>query len=233
VSNAAVALFRGQRRAESSECHTKALAMRRELGEARGISSSLGNLALLVPHAADALPLYVESVSLRKSLGDTWGVAGSLRAMAATHQKLGQWRPAAAMLAEAVPLFAAVSDRLGVAECLESLAVSESHDAGACNVTAATTADSSTSTTQLGGLTNKRNPTRDGRAALLFAAAIAVRRSFGADEGVVMEHAAARALQQSCQLEWARGLQCSMDDAEHLARSVAEECSDDAMSDLP
>jgi hypothetical protein len=126
LSNAGVACYRLRDLDVSAALHTRALALREASGEQRGLASSLGNLALV--HAtrggaegrAAAAPLYARSLKIRRDLEDTWGVAGSLRALADLALDGGDAATASARAREAVEVFAAVGDALGVAECLET-----------------------------------------------------------------------------------------------------------------
>lgn len=120
MSNAGVVCYRQRRCDLSRTLHAAALRVRRLSGDRRGVASSLGNLALWEP-AAQALPLYRESLHHREVLGDIWGVAGSLRALAETYRKLGDDASAMSAISRAVVVFGEVSDRLGAAECLETL----------------------------------------------------------------------------------------------------------------
>ena len=121
ISNTGVAFYRQKQMTSALNYHTEGLRIRRAAGEARGIASSLGNIALLKDDSADAIPLYQESKIIREELGDTWGVAGSLRALAMAYIKVGNQAGAVAALQEAIATFTAVGDLLGISECLESL----------------------------------------------------------------------------------------------------------------
>ena len=120
ISNAGVAAYRADERAQSKACHSLAKRLRESSGDKRGYSSSLGNLAKM-SEAAEALPLYEESLRIREELRDTWGIAGSHRAIAAILVKRGDVDEATAHLAKAIPGFVQVEDQLGVAESLETL----------------------------------------------------------------------------------------------------------------
>jgi hypothetical protein len=84
ASNAGVAANRLADAALSTRYHSEALRLRTPLGDQRGTSSSVGNLALLAAQAGDvetALRMYRDSMALRCLLRDDWGVAGSQRAI--------------------------------------------------------------------------------------------------------------------------------------------------------
>ena len=177
VSNAGVAAYRLGEHGLARRYHTEALRLRELCAEQRGISSTLGNLALVSEGPDAALPLYQRSLAIRLELGDTWGVAGSHRSIAVQHIERGAEGDAAKArqhLAMAVPIFAEVNDALGVAECLESLGLLEA--AG--------------------------NPPL---AARLLGAAVGVRRGAGAATDVVLGHAEAAALRVAERREWAVG----------------------------
>eukprot|EP00747_Dinoflagellata_sp_TGD_P219144 gnl/TRDRNA2_/TRDRNA2_91307_c0_seq2.p1 gnl/TRDRNA2_/TRDRNA2_91307_c0~~gnl/TRDRNA2_/TRDRNA2_91307_c0_seq2.p1 ORF type:complete len:372 (+),score=55.48 gnl/TRDRNA2_/TRDRNA2_91307_c0_seq2:395-1510(+) len=187
ISNAGVVCYRQKRYEDARELHTTAMGLRERLGDHRGVASCCGNLALLLD-PGDALPLYQRSLAAREQLGDVWGVAGSLRALAETYRKLGQPQEAKACLVRAVPVFAKVHDRLGVAECLETLGLLINQNAAG-------------------------NSDGDASAATLLGAAMAVRRSINAATDVVMNHVESQSLKGSCPTAWASGEAMTMDDA--------------------
>eukprot|EP00928_Gymnodinium_smaydae_P022594 TRINITY_DN18927_c0_g1_i2.p1 TRINITY_DN18927_c0_g1~~TRINITY_DN18927_c0_g1_i2.p1 ORF type:complete len:273 (-),score=50.89 TRINITY_DN18927_c0_g1_i2:97-915(-) len=125
ISNAGVAAMRKGDSALAASCHRDALRRRKLLGDFRGTSSSLGNLAALTSDNGEAIKLYEESLKLRIELGDTWGIAGSHRALAHRHVAAGDGPNARTSLASAVPIFEQVGDALGIAECLETLGLLE------------------------------------------------------------------------------------------------------------
>ena len=121
-----MAAHRAGQLAYAKECHEEAKRLRGVLGDVRGTASTLGNLALLCEGPDEAIELYNQSLSLRERLGDTWGVAGSHRAIATQLKLRGNADDEAAArrhLGTALASFRDVGDALGVAECLESLAL--------------------------------------------------------------------------------------------------------------
>eukprot|EP00931_Biecheleriopsis_adriatica_P120596 TRINITY_DN95722_c0_g1_i1.p1 TRINITY_DN95722_c0_g1~~TRINITY_DN95722_c0_g1_i1.p1 ORF type:complete len:458 (-),score=94.34 TRINITY_DN95722_c0_g1_i1:70-1443(-) len=195
VSNAGVVAYRRKQLTLAHSLHVSALHVRERSGDMRGLSSSQGNLALLLS-ATEALPLYQKSMSIREELGDFWGVAGSLRALAEVHRKLGDPSSAKSCTAKAVTRFAEANDRLGAAECLETLGLLTIKHEGASAV-----------------------------AATLLGAAIALRRAIGAAEDVVMHHSEVAELQKTDADAWARGVVMSLSDAtafldEHVSGSI-------------
>jgi len=188
VSNAGVAAYRSKDFELAKTCHEQALSLRRKLGELRGISSSLGNLALLVAPGENekSEALYAESLEIRIRIGDTWGVAGSHRALAQLYIKSGQGVKASKHLKEGVKIFAEVSDMLGIAESLESLGLLSVADCPA-------------------------------KAARLLGAAVAVRQATGSATDVVLNHHEAVELQKSNLSEWQQGEKMGITEALELA----------------
>jgi tetratricopeptide (TPR) repeat protein len=195
VSNAGVAAYRKGELELARRCHEEARRLRDALSDLRGTSSTLGNLALLTADASEALALYEASLQIRERLGDTWGVAGSHRAMATLllkRRRAGDEAGARAHLQRALPIFASVNDALGVAECLESLALLLAGSAAA-------------------------RPA----AAELLGCAVGVRRASGAAIDVVTAHAEAAALRAAHTEEWARGERMNLAEALALAEAAA------------
>lgn len=196
VSNAGVAAYRKGEAGLARRCHEEARRLRAGLGDLRGTSSSLGNLALLVDDAAEALALYRESLEIRRRLGDTWGIAGSHRAIASAllrRRDEGDEAAARENLQRALPIFASVADSLGVAECLESLALLAA-------------------------------PATPSAAAQLFGCAVAVRTASGAATDVVAAHEEAALLRRRHAAAWARGEQMSEAQALELATAWTAGC---------
>ena len=193
VSNAGVAAYRLGEHGLARRYHTEALRLRELCAEQRGISSTLGNLALVSEGPDAALPLYQRSLAIRLELRDTWGVAGSHRSIAVQHIERGAEGDAAKArqhLAMAVPIFAEVNDALGVAECLESLGLLEA--AG--------------------------NPTL---AARLLGAAVGVRRGAGAATDVVLGHEEAAGLRVAERREWPAGEAMDVPNALRLVATIS------------
>ena len=120
ISNAGVAAYRSGDKNIAKRCHNNAKQLRENLGDLRGYSSSLGNLAEMET-LDNALPLYMECISIRKALHDIWGIAGSHRAIAAIYQKNDNMKKSIQYLRLAIPTFVNIGDMLGIAECLEIL----------------------------------------------------------------------------------------------------------------
>ena len=189
VSNAGVAAFRLGDMALARRCHEEARRLRGPIGDLRGLSSSLGNLALLCADPSAALELYLESLSLRVRLNDTWGIAGSHRAIATQLTRRGgggDVESARQHLAAALGIFPQVGDLLGVAETLESL-----------------------------GLLRLGEPEK---AAKLLGGAVGVRIRCGAAADAVTGHAEAAALRTSHAEAWEAGVAMSVPMAMRLGR---------------
>src|SRR4029453_18379222 len=63
--------------------HEESLAIRRQLGDRRGIAASLHNLGLVAHRQGDhaaARSLYEESLTTHRELGNQWGIAAPLAA---------------------------------------------------------------------------------------------------------------------------------------------------------
>ena len=137
--------------------YEESLALKREMGETRGIALTLDNLGKVAHAQGDyerATALYEESLVLLRELGDTRGIATCLHNLGMVAQDQGTYARAAVLQGESLALRSALDDRRGIAVCLEGLAQVSAALAGAA-----------------------RNPWR---AALLLAAAGAVRAAIGA-----------------------------------------------------
>ena len=227
VSNAGVAAQRQGDAHLAYRYHTEARRLRSVLGDLRGTSSSLGNLALLCDSPTAALALYGESLELRVRLGDVWGIAGSHRAIAMQLIARGEHDDAAQArehLASALPLFAQVCDALGVAESLESL-----------GLLCATQADKGEAGTAANDAATNEIAAR---AATLLGAALAVRNACGAAADAVMHHASAQALRNTHASAWDRGATMGMEEAVALGaaevkhKGPAELRGTDALADV-
>src|SRR5262249_23003272 len=73
--------YRQADRTTAGSLHEESLAIRRHLGDRRGIAESLLNLGLVAHQQGDhaaARSLYGESLAIGRELGNRWGVAASL-----------------------------------------------------------------------------------------------------------------------------------------------------------
>ena len=198
VSNAGVAWYRSKQRAQAgdafllaADCHALALELRERCSDLRGLSSTLGNQALLATTTSEQLVLYRRSLDIRVRLGDVWGVAGSHRAIAQVHAKAGNVDEARSHLREASRAFWLVGDRLGIAECLETCAVLQ-ETKGRSDVAA------------------------QQRAALAFGAALAVRRHAGAATDVIEADPIANHLRSACADQFCAGERLTLREAFRL-----------------
>jgi tetratricopeptide (TPR) repeat protein len=117
-----VAFFRGDL-AVAREHHEEALALRERVGDTRGRASSFNNLGQVARVAGDlasARILTERALRIRRRLGDVWGAAGSYCNLAIVTARLGDTTAARSYLREALAGFRAVSDPLGICECLEA-----------------------------------------------------------------------------------------------------------------
>jgi hypothetical protein len=198
-SNSGVAAYRLGEAALAQRLHAEAQRLRAGLGDLRGTSCSLGNLALLAAEAGDtaaALAQYGASLELRVRLGDTWGVAGSQRAMAHLLWRRaaeGDAERAVELLGKALPGFGAVGDSLGVSECCETLA--------------------------LALLLLRGEGEAAPVAARLLGVAVGVRKRIGAATEMVESHADERALRAREAPSWDQGLREG--ESDELERTVA------------
>lgn len=134
--------------------HEESLALKRGMHDRHGIALSLNNLGVVWLHLGDnaqAAALQEQSLSLFRELGDTRGEAAALSNLARAALHKGDAGAARALYRESLGLFQQLGDREGLAECLEGLAAG----------------------TQAG-------PADRRHAAMLYAAAEALRRAIGA-----------------------------------------------------
>jgi predicted ATPase/transcriptional regulator with XRE-family HTH domain/Tfp pilus assembly protein PilF len=104
--------------------HEENLALRRELGDPRGIAGALTNLGIVVTQLGEyeqARVLQEECLALFRMLEDNRGTAHALSNLGflAAHQ--GDYRQARAYCEECLALFRAMGDRWGVSTVLSSL----------------------------------------------------------------------------------------------------------------
>lgn len=104
--------------------HEEALALRRELGDSRGIAGSLANLgtvAYLQGSYGRAATLYEESLAVLHELRDSWGIAGMLNNLAMIAYQRGDYDRSAALYADSLELWRALDDRESIAGTLGNL----------------------------------------------------------------------------------------------------------------
>jgi tetratricopeptide (TPR) repeat protein len=104
---------------------TESVAIRRELQDSSGMSSSLSNLAILYMDLGDtkrAEQLFEETMKLDKERGDEWGIAVTSLNLGVAKLELNDAQAAAGMVEDAVQSFIKLGDLDGVAEGFEALA---------------------------------------------------------------------------------------------------------------
>ena len=123
-----LAHYQGDYRQAKVLCE-ESLALFRELGEKRGIATSLNGLGLIVGQAtrarndyALARALYEESLAIRRELGDLWGIAETLWDFARVAFYQGDYTAGSPLCEESLALFRELGDRRRIAEILGSLA---------------------------------------------------------------------------------------------------------------
>lgn len=108
--------------AQSSYEHC--LAIRRELGDRRGVGAVLSNQGLLAYEQGDypaARRLHEQSLAIDRELGDRWGIAVSLVHLGSLAMMQGDYRSARAMCEESLAIFRELGDRGHIANALRSL----------------------------------------------------------------------------------------------------------------
>jgi predicted ATPase/class 3 adenylate cyclase len=101
-------------RARSEE----SLAIRRQLGDRRGLASSLnilGNVAVDQGDFASAQTLFEESLAIDRELGDQRGIAAMLSNLGSVAQNKGDYQAAATLYEESLAIIRELGDRGGIA----------------------------------------------------------------------------------------------------------------------
>ena len=110
--------------ARAQALHEEALALRRELGDRRGIAGSLGNLGVVARNRGEltrARVLYEESVALMRELGDRWGNIDMLINLGLVAYEQGDFAYAQSLHEEALALQRELGDTWGIAISLLNL----------------------------------------------------------------------------------------------------------------
>lgn len=105
--------------------HLESLAIRRALGDRRGIATSLSNLGVVAcDHGefASAMPQFEESLAILRDLNDSWGVAIALGNIGRAANEQGDFASARARLEESLAIKRTLGNRAGIASSLASLA---------------------------------------------------------------------------------------------------------------
>ena len=119
----ALAYFQGDYPAARAR-HEESLAIRRQLGDRRGMAASLGNLGNVASDQGDfvsARALYEESVAIMRELGNRMGVAASLNNLGNVACEQGDLASARALHEEFLTIMRELGDRGGIARALNNL----------------------------------------------------------------------------------------------------------------
>ncbi len=109
---------------EARRLYEEGLAIRRALGDRRGVAASLnnlGNVALELGEYALARSLYEESLAIRRELGDKAGSAAPLFNLAVTATKQRDFATSRARSEECLALYRELGDAQGAADTLNEL----------------------------------------------------------------------------------------------------------------
>ncbi|HEY8601011.1 MAG TPA: tetratricopeptide repeat protein [Thermomicrobiales bacterium] len=110
--------------AAAQRFHESSLALRRELGDQRGIAGSLNNLGLLVTQAGDLAggrALYTEAIAINRATGNRTWEATSLGNLADTLARGGDHAAARDLLEQGLALFESLGNEWGIAMILAGL----------------------------------------------------------------------------------------------------------------
>ncbi|HET6313063.1 MAG TPA: tetratricopeptide repeat protein, partial [Chloroflexia bacterium] len=102
----------------------ESLALRRELGDKKGIAASLNNLGTIAWNTGDyatARLLFAESLAVRQELGNTPAIAASLSNLAAVTRHLGEPDEARRYQEESLALMRELGNKRGIATALNNL----------------------------------------------------------------------------------------------------------------
>jgi predicted ATPase/class 3 adenylate cyclase len=104
--------------------HEECLAIRRELGDRRGVAASLGNLGTVARAQgaiASARLLHEESLAIRRELGSRGSIARSLNNLGNVALDQGDYAAARRLLEETLEITRELGDRWSIANSLNSL----------------------------------------------------------------------------------------------------------------
>jgi predicted ATPase len=178
--------------APAQTCYEASLELFRELGDRRGVASSINVLGVLAEIAADsarANSLYQEALVLFRELGDRVNVAKILNNLGAAAHDRGDSAQAQAFYTESLALRKALGDQMGIAKSLFNLG-EEAQSQGKSTEAISYYVESLTMRAQLGdkegiaycleGLANVAGARgQPKRAARLWGAAAALRENIG------------------------------------------------------
>jgi len=109
---------------QAEALYEASLALRRDLGDKRGIAASLSNLAGVAERRGDyarAVPLFEEALALAREIGDTSSLAKTLGNLGLALGHQGDLEREEALFEEALGLFRALGDTHSIAGALDNL----------------------------------------------------------------------------------------------------------------
>lgn len=110
--------------ASADALYARALEIRRELGDVRGVAYTLSNLGLLADHRGDydrAIALYEESLALSRELEHLPGVGNALNNLGLVYRDIGDLPRAQALHEESLAVLRRIGDQRGTANALNNL----------------------------------------------------------------------------------------------------------------
>jgi len=110
--------------AASKALYEESLAIKRELGDRRGIANALNNLGMVAVEQgnyAAGRSLYEESLAIKRELGDRRGTANTLNNLGMAALEMGDLAPALALNQESLAIRCELSDRWGITNSIEEL----------------------------------------------------------------------------------------------------------------
>jgi predicted ATPase/DNA-binding XRE family transcriptional regulator/Tfp pilus assembly protein PilF len=103
----------------------QSLALRRQLGDRKGIANSLNNLGIIAVYQGNydlATELYEESLAIRRETADIPGMAATLHNLGIAARNRGDFERAAALFEEGLTLQRQLDNKRGIALALNNLA---------------------------------------------------------------------------------------------------------------
>jgi predicted ATPase/Tfp pilus assembly protein PilF len=104
--------------------YEESLAIRREVGDQRGIAGSLGNMGIVAREQGDyatARALHEESLMIMRDFGDPHGIARSLNNLGLVSREQGNYVAARALHEESLAICREIGDRDGIAASLGNM----------------------------------------------------------------------------------------------------------------
>jgi transposase len=120
--------------ARATACWHETVALRRQIGDTRGLAAALANLGVAAKEQGDydrAAALHEESLALQRGLGDSRGIASGLLGLGNVAHMQGHLDRAAALFEESLDLHRQLGDRAGIAFALNNLGI-VAQDHGDC-----------------------------------------------------------------------------------------------------